>query len=125
MSIHGGGVVTSGTHSPSLDVGIGMGYVPRDAAAPGTELVVDVRGKPRRARSREEAHLPKKGVSGVMAAARAIPRISGTTPSTTGRGSTATRPTLGVTWFAQDSLGELVHFEAPQVGPTVEGRVVR
>ena len=23
---------------------------------------------------------------------------------------------LGVTWFAQDSLGELVHFEAPAAG---------
>jgi glycine cleavage system H protein len=23
---------------------------------------------------------------------------------------------LGITWFAQDSLGELVHFEAPAVG---------
>lgn len=26
---------------------------------------------------------------------------------------------LGVTWFAQDSLGELVHFEPPTVGATV------
>ena len=25
---------------------------------------------------------------------------------------------LGVTWFAQDSLGELVHYEAPAVGDT-------
>ncbi len=24
--------------------------------------------------------------------------------------------TLGITWFAQDALGELVHFEAPEVG---------
>ena len=24
--------------------------------------------------------------------------------------------TLGVTWFAQDALGELVHYEAPDVG---------
>jgi glycine cleavage system H protein len=23
---------------------------------------------------------------------------------------------LGITWFAQDALGELVHFEAPEVG---------
>jgi aminomethyltransferase len=50
MAIEGGGAVTSGTHSPSLDVGIGMGYVPADDAAPDTGLVVDVRGKPRRAR---------------------------------------------------------------------------
>jgi glycine cleavage system H protein len=27
---------------------------------------------------------------------------------------------LGITWFAQDSLGELVHFEAPEAGATVE-----
>ena len=26
---------------------------------------------------------------------------------------------LGITWFAQDSLGELVHFEAPEVGATL------
>ena len=50
MTIEGGGEVTSGTHSPMLDVGIGMGYVPSASAAVGTELVVDVRGKPRRAR---------------------------------------------------------------------------
>ena len=50
MPIQGGGEVTSGTHSPMLDVGIGMGYVPAPAAAPDSALVVDVRGKPRRAR---------------------------------------------------------------------------
>jgi glycine cleavage system H protein len=27
--------------------------------------------------------------------------------------------TLGVTWFAQDALGELVHYEPPAVGDTV------
>lgn len=27
--------------------------------------------------------------------------------------------TLGITWYAQDSLGEVVFFEAPQVGATV------
>jgi glycine cleavage system H protein len=26
---------------------------------------------------------------------------------------------LGITWFAQDSLGELVHYEPPNVGDTV------
>jgi glycine cleavage system H protein len=28
--------------------------------------------------------------------------------------------TLGITWFAQDSLGELVHYEPPEEGQTVE-----
>jgi aminomethyltransferase len=50
MAIGGGGVVTSGSHSPMLDVGIGMGYVPSAHAAPGTTLSIDVRGKPRAAR---------------------------------------------------------------------------
>ena len=27
--------------------------------------------------------------------------------------------TLGITWFAQDALGELVHYEAPTVGSAV------
>jgi glycine cleavage system H protein len=27
--------------------------------------------------------------------------------------------TFGVTWFAQDALGELVHFEAPEQGATL------
>jgi aminomethyltransferase len=49
MPIEGGGEVTSGTQSPMLDKGIGMGYVPAGASASGTELVIDVRGKPRRA----------------------------------------------------------------------------
>ena len=56
MPIEGGGEVTSGTHSPMLDQGIGMGYVPAASASPDTELVVDVRGKPRR------AHVVKKPI---------------------------------------------------------------
>jgi aminomethyltransferase len=44
------GVVTSGTLSPCLDQGIGMGYVRADLAEPGTEVVIDVRGTRRPAR---------------------------------------------------------------------------
>jgi aminomethyltransferase len=50
MPIGGGGEVTSGTHSPMLDVGIGMGYVATELADPGTELTIDVRGRDRRGR---------------------------------------------------------------------------
>jgi glycine cleavage system H protein len=28
--------------------------------------------------------------------------------------------TLGITWHAQDALGEIVHFEPPEVGATIE-----
>lgn len=44
------GVVTSGTHSPSLERGIGMAYVDAPLAEPGTEIEIDVRGKRRPAR---------------------------------------------------------------------------
>jgi aminomethyltransferase len=39
------GVVTSGTMSPSLSVGIGMGYVPSAAGEPGSPIEIDVRGR--------------------------------------------------------------------------------
>src|ERR671930_251283 len=50
MPIEGGGEVTSGTHSPMLDRGITLGYVPAANAVPDTELTIDVRGRERRAR---------------------------------------------------------------------------
>lgn len=43
------GEVTSGCYSPSLDKGIGMGYVRKEYSSVGTVLEVDVRGKPVRA----------------------------------------------------------------------------
>jgi aminomethyltransferase len=49
----GDGVVTSGTMSPCLEIGIGMGYVPVAAAEPGTPIEVDVRGKKRPAEVRK------------------------------------------------------------------------
>jgi aminomethyltransferase len=62
MTIAEGGVVTSGSHSPMLEHGIGLGYVGAELAQPGTELTIDIRGRPRRARvvkkpiySREES----------------------------------------------------------------------
>ena len=39
------GKVTSGTMSPMLNTGIGLGYVSLAHATPGTEIFVDVRGK--------------------------------------------------------------------------------
>lgn len=45
MAVVGGGEVTSGTMSPSLEVGIGMAYVPAESAGVGSELVIDVRGR--------------------------------------------------------------------------------
>ena len=63
MTIVEGGEVTSGSHSPMLERGIGMGYVPAQLAQAGTELTIDVRGRHRLARtvkkpiySREESN---------------------------------------------------------------------
>jgi aminomethyltransferase len=50
---HEVGVVTSGTLSPCLEVGIGMGYIRADLAEPGTPIEIDVRGKRREAEIRK------------------------------------------------------------------------
>jgi aminomethyltransferase len=50
MPILEGGEVTSGSHSPILERGIGMGYVRAELAEPGTAVTIDVRGRERRAR---------------------------------------------------------------------------
>jgi aminomethyltransferase len=57
----GEGVVTSGTMSPCLDIGIGMGYVPAGATEPGTPIEVDVRGKQRSAEVRKRPLYTRNG----------------------------------------------------------------
>ena len=110
------GVVTSGTLSPSLEIGIGMAYVAAELAEPGTG------GRDRRARQassgahRVEAPVPKGGLSWQRRATRTG---CATTPSTTGPGSRATEATFGITWYAQDALGEVVFYEPPEVGSQV------
>jgi aminomethyltransferase len=49
MAVEGGGEVTSGTHSPMLDRGIGMAYLPAATAEPGARIQIDVRGRSRAA----------------------------------------------------------------------------
>jgi len=39
------GIVTSGTMSPSLSKGIGMGYVPTELSSPDSEILVQIRNK--------------------------------------------------------------------------------
>jgi aminomethyltransferase len=55
------GVVTSGTLSPCLEVGIGMAYVNAELAEPGTEIEIDVRGKRRPARVESKPLYRKEG----------------------------------------------------------------
>jgi aminomethyltransferase len=44
------GIVTSGTHSPTLKKAIGLAYLPPGKSAPGTEFMVLIRGKETKAR---------------------------------------------------------------------------
>ena len=39
------GIVTSGTQSPSLNCGIGMGFVPAELAKPDTKIEIEIRGR--------------------------------------------------------------------------------
>ena len=39
------GSVTSGTYSPTLDMGIGLGYVSLEFSNPGTRIAIDIRGR--------------------------------------------------------------------------------
>jgi aminomethyltransferase len=61
MTIAEGGEVTSGTHSPMLDKGIGMGYVAAGHNEPGMSLTIDVRGRTRRAEVVKKPIYKKEG----------------------------------------------------------------
>ncbi len=61
---HGEGVVTSGSLSPCLEIGIGMAYVPVADAEPGTAIDIDVRGKLRPAEVRERPLYQREESSG-------------------------------------------------------------
>ena len=49
----GGGVVSSGTFSPTFEIAIGMAYLPAEKAVVGADFEIDVRGKQRTAVVRE------------------------------------------------------------------------
>ena len=54
----GEGLVTSGSLSPCLEIGVGMAYLPVAATEPGTAIEVDVRGKARQAEVRAKPLFP-------------------------------------------------------------------
>jgi len=56
----GGGVVTSGTLSPTLGYAIGLAYLPVERAQPGTPFEIDVRGKTRTAEVRAKPLIPEE-----------------------------------------------------------------
>ncbi len=117
MPIEGGGEVTSGTHSPMLDVGIGMGYV---LSEPGRARD---RARDRRARQAAPAHASSRSRSTTKegelgGSAESYPEDLKYHPEHDWARIEGDEAVLGITWWAQDALGELVHFEAPAVGGT-------
>ena len=54
------GLVTSGSYGPSVDRYIGLGYVPAALSAVGTEIDVEVRGRPQKARVVKTPFYPPK-----------------------------------------------------------------
>jgi len=56
----GPGLVTSGTHSPTLGKSIGLALLPAAASAVGTEFTVDIRGQHKRARVVETPFYKRK-----------------------------------------------------------------
>ncbi len=115
MPIEGGGEVTSGTQSPSLDVGIGMGYVPAQRAAPEHRARGRRTWKGPARPGRQEADLPE----GAVVANESYPDDLRYHPEHDWARVEGDEAVLGITWYAQDSLGELVHFDAPAVGATL------
>ena len=112
MPIEGGGEVTSGTHSPMLDSGIGMGYVPADARR-ARHRADDRRPRASRgARASSRSRSTRRGALAVPAA-ESYPDELSYHPEHDWARIEGDEATLGITWFAQDSLGELVHFEPP------------
>jgi aminomethyltransferase len=53
------GRVTSGTLSPTLGAGIGMAYLDAETARPGHEIEIDVRGRPKAARTERRPLVPR------------------------------------------------------------------
>ena len=124
MPIEGGGEVTSGTHSPMLDVGIGMGYVP--AAPGGARHAADDRRARQAAQGarREETDLQEGGLSGRRGVVSRRPQVPPRARLGAHRGRRG-RPRRS-RGSRSDALGELVHFEPPEPGVDGdEGQLVR
>ncbi len=115
----GEGVVSSGTMSPCLAVGIGLAYVPVAASEPGTAIEVDVRGKAPRGRGAQQAAVSpeRRGVTGV--ADESYPEDLKYHAEHDWAQIDGEEATFGITWYAQDALGEVVFYDPPEVGDTV------
>jgi glycine cleavage system H lipoate-binding protein len=116
------GIVTSGTHSPTLGKGDRTRVRPPRMAAEGTEFSILIRGKQtrpgwcRRPFTKTEKELKSGAVR-----SESWNLAKTTTPGVTSTFiSTATSRLIGISNYAQKELGDVVFVELPQAGSTVE-----
>ena len=114
-AVVGGGEVTSGTMSPSLGVGIGMAYLPSELAVVG-QSVRDRRPRQDAARGRR---MPAPSTPRRPMADASYPDDLLYHPDHDWARIEDDVATFGITWFAQDALGEVVFFDPPEVGSSV------
>ena len=119
MAIAEGGEVTSGTHSPMLDRGIGMGYVRPAVASPAGDHDRRARQAATRRRSSRNRSTSERSTEEHGGAPESYPEELRYHPEHDWARVEGDEATLGITWYAQDSLGELVHYEPPDVGATI------
>ena len=86
---------------------------------PGTELEIDVRGRRRARAHRVQAPvLPRRRSE--LAAEESYPEDLKYHPEHDWARIDGDTATFGITWYAQDSLGEVVFYEPPEVGADVD-----
>ena len=113
------GEVTSGTLSPCLEVGIGMGYVRSDLAEPGPRSRSTSGASVARPRSASGRSTPRTDRFPAMAD-ESYPDDLRYHPEHDWARVEGDTATFGVTWYAQDALGEVVFYEPPEVGKEVK-----
>jgi len=111
------GQVTSGTFSPSFDKPIAMAYVRPEAAAVGTELQVDIRGRSESARGREIALLHSiLWIRNFAVDAKELLYAETHEWVHVAEEGGVKTATIGISAFAVEQLTDLVYLELPQVG---------
>ena len=105
------GTVTSGGFSPTLSRPIAMGYIAAEFSVEGTRIEAEVRGRRVPCEVTALPFVPHRVLETCKEMSER--RYSGNHEWVRMDGKTAT---VGISEFAQDSLGELVYVELPDIG---------
>ena len=94
-----------------------MAYVRADLAEPGTEIEIDVRGRRRAGAHRVQAAVrPRRQARRLSWREETYPDELKYHPEHDWARIEGDEATFGITWYAQDALGEVVFYEPPEVG---------